>query len=281
MEALFSSYEETPNEHEAVVELPLDDIRPNPYQPRKHFDEEALAELAESIKQTGVFQPVIVRQSVIKGYELIAGERRVRASRMAGKETIPAIVRQLDEEVMIEIAVVENLQREDLSPLEEAEAYEMLMNKLNLTQAEVAERLGKSRPYIANYLRLLTLPDQIKHWVTDGELSMGQARTLLALKDKHLILQVAERVMDEQLTVRQLEELVQRYNQAQTPEATDKPTKKAAPKPPHIVACEQRIQERFGTGATIHQRGHKGKIEIEFLSESDLIRILDLLQIQL
>lgn len=281
MEALFSSYEETPNEHEAVVELPLDDIRPNPYQPRKHFDEEALAELAESIKQTGVFQPVIVRQSVIKGYELIAGERRVRASRMAGKDTIPAIVRQLDEEVMIEIAVVENLQREDLSPLEEAEAYEMLMNKLNLTQAEVAERLGKSRPYIANYLRLLTLPDQIKHWVTDGELSMGQARTLLALKDKHLILQVAEKVMDEQLTVRQLEELVQRYNQAQAPEATNKPIKKVLAKPPHIVACEQRIQERFGTGATIHQRGHKGKIEIEFLSESDLIRILDLLQIQL
>lgn len=281
MEALFSSYEEPANEHEVVVEISLDDIRPNPYQPRKHFDEEALAELAESIKQTGVFQPVIVRQSVIKGYELIAGERRVRASRLAGKETIPAIVRQLDEEVMIEIAVVENLQREDLSPLEEAEAYEMLMHKLNLTQAEVAERLGKSRPYIANYLRLLTLPDQIKHWVTDGELSMGQARTLLALKDKHLILQVAERVMDEQLTVRQLEELVQRYNQEQAPDATDKPAKKTLAKPAHIIACEQRIQERFGTGATIHQRGQKGKIEIEFLSESDLIRILDLLQIQL
>lgn len=230
VEVLFEPYEETPSEHEIVEELKLDDIRPNPYQPRKFFDEGTLNELAESIKQTGVFQPIIVRKSVIKGYELIAGERRVRASRLAGKTTIPAIVRQLDEEVMIEIAVIENLQREDLSPLEEAEAYEMLMHKLNLTQAQVAERIGKSRPYIANYLRLLSLPDAIKYWITDGELSMGQARTLLGLKNKEVMIQVAERVIEEQLTVRQLEELVQQYNEETdnvipTPPKPIKPTK--------------------------------------------------------
>lgn len=280
MEALFATYEETPSEHEVIQEIALSDIRPNPYQPRKFFDEEALQELAESIKQTGVFQPIIVRQSVIKGYELIAGERRVRASELAGKTTIPAIVRQLDETTMIEIAVVENLQREDLNPLEEAQAYEMLMDKLNLTQAEVAERMGKSRPYIANYLRLLTLPEAVKQWVIDGELSMGQARTLLGLKDKSQLLSVAEQVIETQLTVRQLEDLVQAYNREPEAEPERKPKDKPL-KSSYIIACEQRIQEHFGTGATIHQRGEKGKIEIEFLSESDLIRILDLLNIHL
>lgn len=281
MEALFSAYEETPTDNEIVEEIPLDQIRPNPYQPRKHFDEVALQELGESIKQSGVFQPVILRKSMIKGYELIAGERRVRASRLAGKTTIPAIVRQLDEERMIEIAVVENLQREDLSPLEEAEAYSMLMDKLNLTQAEVADRMGKSRPYIANYLRLLTLPDQIKQMVTEEKMSMGQARTLLGLKDKSQMIPVAEKVVKEHLTVRQLEELVQQYNQQMPIQPKkDEKTDKVA-KAPHIVEIEHQMQERFGTGASINQKGDKGKIEIEFLSQSDLIRILEMLDIQL
>ncbi|WP_124057774.1 ParB/RepB/Spo0J family partition protein [Vaginisenegalia massiliensis] len=277
MEALFTPYEETPNENEQVVEIALADIRPNPYQPRKSFDEEALKELAESIKQSGVFQPVILRKSSIKGYELIAGERRVRASRLAEKETIPAIVRQLDEQAMIEIAVIENLQREDLSALEEAEAYDMLMRKLELTQAQVAERIGKSRPYIANYLRLLSLPDKIKTWVSQQQLSMGQARTLLSLKDKKQMIPVAERVIKQQLTVRQVEELVQQVNTKE--EVEPKKRARQEQKPQHILECEHRIQERFGTGASILQKGQKGKIEIEFLSESDLIRILDLLDI--
>lgn len=281
MEALFTAYEEAPTDNEIVEEIALDQIRPNPYQPRKHFDELALQELADSIKQSGVFQPVILRKPMIKGYELIAGERRVRASRLAGKETIPAIVRQLDEEKMIEIAVVENLQREDLSPLEEAEAYSMLMDKLNLTQAEVADRMGKSRPYIANYLRLLTLPEQIKQMVTDEKLSMGQARTILGLKDKSQMVSVAEKVVAEHLTVRQLEELVQQYNQQLPikPNKADKVDKVA--KAPHIVEIEHQMQERFGTSASINQKGNKGKIEIEFLSQSDLIRILEMLDIQL
>lgn len=279
MDALFSSYEETPGENEIVEDIALDQIRANPYQPRKKFDEVALNELAESIKQSGVFQPVILRQSSIKGYELIAGERRVRASRLAGKETIPAIVRQLDEEQMIEIAVVENLQREDLSPLEEAEAYNILMENLNLTQAQVAERIGKSRPYIANYLRLLTLPEDIKKMVGE-ELSMGQARTILGLKDKDQLIPVANRVVSEGMTVRQLEELVQQLNDA-TPQDEEEPKKEKASKPSHYVAIEQQMQEYFGTATSINQRGQRGKIEIEFLSESDLIRILDLLNIHL
>ncbi|UUX33090.1 ParB/RepB/Spo0J family partition protein [Fundicoccus culcitae] len=281
MDALFSSYEETPADHEIVEDILLEDIRPNPYQPRKKFDETLLQELADSIKQSGVFQPVILRQSTIKGYELIAGERRVRASRMAGKTSIPAIVRDLDEQQMIEIAVIENLQREDLSPLEEAEAYSLLMNKLSLTQAEVADRMGKSRPYIANYIRLLSLPDEVKEMVNDNHLSMGQARTLLGLKDKNQLIPLAKKVLDEQLTVRQLEEYVQRLNsQSPAPDDTKKKPAKVK-KPAEIIAIEQQMQDYFGTSAIIHQKGDKGKIEIEYLSQSDLIRILDLLDIQL
>lgn len=283
MEALFSNYEETPSENEVVEEIALDEIRPNPYQPRKIFDEDALKELSESIKQSGVFQPVILRQSTIKGYELIAGERRVRASRLAGKTTIPAIVRQMDEEQMIEIAVVENLQREDLSPLEEAEAYQILMEKLELTQADVAERIGKSRPYIANYLRLLQLPEAIKTMVNDEQLSMGQARTILGLKDKEQQVALAKKVIQGQLTVRQLEELVQEMNQAgELKPKTKDPEKANKPQKPALYRdMENQMEEYFGTTTTINQRGKRGKIEIEFMSESDLIRILDLLNIQL
>lgn len=281
MEALFSSaYEESPSDNEVVTEIKLDEIRPNPYQPRKHFNEEALNELAESIKQQGVFQPVIIRRSTIKGYELIAGERRVRASRLAGKSTIPAIVRDIDDVQMIEIAVIENLQREDLSPLEEAEAYSMLMENLSLTQAEVADRIGKSRPYIANYLRLLQLPDTIKEYVNEEKLSMGQARTILGLKDKSQMIKLADKVIKENLTVRQLEELVQISNQSASlqPKTT---IKKPVNKSPYILAIEQQIEEKFGTSIQIVQKGDKGKIEIDYMNDADLTRILDLLNIQL
>ena len=282
MEALFSTYDETAQEQEVVEEISLDAIRPNPYQPRKHFDEAALQELAESIKQTGVFQPVILRRSAVKGYELIAGERRVRASRLAGKETIPAIIRQLKEEEMVEIAVIENLQREDLNPLEEAEAYQVLMDKLDLTQAQVAERLGKSRPYIANYLRLLQLPDQVKDWIVVGDLSMGQARTLLGLKDKVQLIKLAKRAIADHLTVRQLEEAVQQLNQqGQVLVPAKEPEIKPQARPAYIQAIEEQMEDYFGTQTRIKAKGDRGKIEIEYLSQSDLIRILDLLEIQI
>lgn len=278
MDALFGNiYEEIPNDNEVVTEIRLDQIRPNPYQPRKQFDEASLKELADSIQKTGVFQPIILRKSTIKGYELIAGERRVRASRLAGKETIPAIIRDLDEEAMIEIAVIENLQREDLSPLEEAEAYNMLMETLNLTQADVAERIGKSRPYIANYLRLLQLPDPIKAFVNEDKLSMGQARTILGLKDKQQMIKVAQRVVKDHLTVRQLEELVQTYNQTQP---VKKKPNKTTKKPAFIRDLEQKMEEKFGTTTTIVSKGDKGKIQIEYVSDADLTRILEILEIQ-
>ncbi|MDA9471074.1 ParB/RepB/Spo0J family partition protein [Enterococcus sp. 5H] len=275
----FASLEDVDVQKEEVIEIALNELRPNPYQPRKTFDEASLQELANSIQQSGVFQPIIVRKSAVKGYEIIAGERRFRASKLAEKETIPAIVREFDEEAMMQVAVLENLQREDLNPLEEAEAYDMLMKNLKLTQVEVAERLGKSRPYIANYLRLLTLPVQVKEMVQGETLSMGQARTLLGLKDKDLILTLAKRVVAENLTVRQLEQIVNDLNENQGKKAAKKEKKVIAEKPYYIRESEDRLMDKFGTTVAIQEKEGKGKIEIEYLSQSDLARILDILEI--
>lgn len=280
IDALFGDYAELSNidaANEQVQQIPLTDIRPNPYQPRKTFDETALNELAESIRISGVFQPIILRESKIKGYEIIAGERRFRASKLAGKETIPAIIREFDEEKMMEVAVLENLQREDLTSLEEAEAYEMMMKKLKLTQEEVATRLGKSRPYIANYLRLLGLPDAVKEMLQNEDISMGQARTLLGLKDKKQISKLAKRVVREHLTVRQLEQLVTKMNQ---PKEEAEQLTKNNKKPYYIRESEERLMDKFGTSVSINEKNQKGKIEIEYLSTEDLTRILDILEIQ-
>lgn len=275
----FASLEDVDVQKEEVLQIPLNELRPNPYQPRKTFDEASLQELANSIQQSGVFQPIIVRKSAVKGYEIIAGERRFRASKLADKETIPAIVREFDEEAMMQVAVLENLQREDLNPLEEAEAYDMLMKNLKLTQVEVAERLGKSRPYIANYLRLLTLPTQVKEMVQGETLSMGQARTLLGLKDKDLILTLAKRVVKENLTVRQLEQIVNDLNENQGKKVSKKEKKNTKDKPYYIRESEDRLMDKFGTTVAIQEKEGKGKIEIEYLSQSDLARILDILEI--
>ncbi len=280
IDALFSEYSDLDKIDvlsERIQEINLEEIRPNPYQPRKIFDEEALDELARSIKQSGVFQPIILRESTIKGYEIIAGERRFRASKIAGKTTIPAIIREFDEEKMMEVAVLENLQREDLTSLEEAVAYDMLMKKLKLTQEEVAARLGKSRPYIANYLRLLGLPEVVKQMLQVNDISMGQARTLLGLKDKKQIVKLAKKVMKENLTVRQLEQLVAKMNH---PKEKTEQTEKTAKKPYYIRESEERLMDKFGTSVKIHEKDKKGKIEIEYLSTEDLTRILDVLDIQ-
>ncbi|WP_320163801.1 ParB/RepB/Spo0J family partition protein [uncultured Trichococcus sp.] len=282
IDALFSNFEDIEKideKTEKVQEIPLDEIRPNPYQPRKTFDDSTLRELADSIMLNGVIQPVILRQSSVKGYEIIAGERRVRASRLAGKTTIPAIVREFDETAMIEVAILENLQREDLTPLEEAEGYQTLMNKLNLTQVDVAQRLGKSRPYIANHLRLLNLPQDVKRMLQEGLISMGQARTLLGLNDESLISELAKRAAEEGITVRHLELLVQQLNNPG--DVAKKKTKKKETKPVYIKESEERLMDKFGTSVQISSKGEKGKIEIEYLSPADLTRILDILQISL
>lgn len=275
----FASLEEVDVQKEEIVDLDLAELRPNPYQPRKTFDEAALQELAQSIKQSGVFQPIIVRKSDVKGYEIIAGERRFRASKLAGKTSIPAIIREFDEAAMMQIAVLENLQREDLSPLEEAEAYDMLMKNLKLTQVELSERLGKSRPYIANHLRLLTLPEVVKELLQGEQLSMGQARTLLGLKNRELMAEVAARAIKESLTVRQLEQLVSELND-QKAVPKKKVKKEAAAKPYYIRESEERLMDKFGTSVLIQEKEGKGKIEIEYLSADDLTRILDILEIK-
>ena len=276
IDALFQDIEEVDVKKEEVLDLPLNELRPNPYQPRKTFDEQSLKELANSIERSGVFQPIIVRRSQIKGYEIIAGERRFRASKLAGKTNIPAIIRNFDEEMMMQIAVLENLQREDLNPLEEAEAYDMLMKNLKLTQAQVAERLGKSRPYIANYLRLLSLPKLVKEMVQEERLSMGQARTLLGLKDKSNLLKLANRCVKENLTVRQLEKLVSEMNEAKEKKKIPRWMKE---KPYDLRESEERLMDKFGTSVAIQEKNGKGRIEIEYLSQNDLTRILDILDI--
>jgi len=267
---------------ETVVDLTLADIRPNPYQPRQKFDKKGLDDLAASIEKTGVFQPIIVRQpdKTLERYEILAGERRFRASKIAGKTTIPGIIRDITEEQMMEIAVLENLQREDLTPLEEAEAYDTLMTKLTLTQAQVSERLGKSRPYIANYLRLLGLPKAVKDMLQHNELSMGQARTLLSLKDKTKLVALAKKAVAEGMTVRAVEAEVNKLNGA-AKKLAKKPAKK---KSPFLRSTENQLQERFGTQVSINEalnKDHQGRIEIEYLSNDDLNRILDLLDIHL
>ncbi|GKQ43462.1 chromosome partitioning protein ParB [Companilactobacillus sp. RD055328] len=278
IDAIFSDFEgqEVISSEENVIDVQLENVRPNPYQPRTQFDEEALQDLADSIKENGVFQPIIVRQSV-NGYEIIAGERRFRASKLAGEKTIPAIVRDLDERQMLEIAVLENLQREDLSPLEEAEAYDTLIKKLKITQEEVSKRLGKSRPYIANYLRLLNLPPMSKKYLKDGKLSMGQARTLLGLKDKEKIDFIAKQVVQRGITVRELEKMVNEANNAKP-----RPLKRVPAKSPFIKASQEELISKFDAPIEISENkdGH-GKIQIDFKSTDDLNRILDIIGIDI
>lgn len=258
-----------------IQEIPITEIRPNPYQPRVEFDATALEELAHSIRQQGVLQPVILRKSAIKGYEIVSGERRTRAAEQAGRKTIPAIVRQMTDDEMIEIAIVENLQREDLTPLEEAQAYQNLMTMLRLTQAQVAERIGKSRSYIANFLRLLDLNEDVKKWLQLGELSMGQARTLLGLKNKKEQSHLAKKVIEEGITVRQLEKMVQALNEP-APKVSQK---KLPQKSGYIRESEDLLMNKFGVTVQIKEKGKKGKIEIEYLSQEELTRILDILDI--
>jgi chromosome segregation DNA-binding protein len=181
LDALLSSLEV--DEQEKVEEIPLKEIRPNPYQPRRIFDEKAIEELKQSIIEHGVLQPIILRKT-IRGYEIVVGERRFRAAKAANLEKIPAVVRNINEQEMMELALLENLQREDLTPIEEGRAYQMIMDRLNITQEELSKRIGKSRPHIANHVRLLSLPPQIQQMINENQLSMGHGRALLGLKQK-------------------------------------------------------------------------------------------------
>ncbi|UQS84959.1 ParB/RepB/Spo0J family partition protein [Apilactobacillus apisilvae] len=282
IEALFADNDVDEGQEE-VLDLTINKLSPNPFQPRTHFDTKALKDLTLSIKKSGVFQPIIVRKTAGKNdaYEILAGERRFRASRMADKKTIPAIVRDASDEQMMEIAVLENLQREDLNPIEEAEAYNTLMTKLEITQAEVSKRLGKSRPYIANYLRLLGLPTEVKDMLTKNQLSMGQARTLLSVKNKQDLITLAKRAYGETLTVRQLEKAIEELSS--TPKKKKKP-RRSTKQSPFLRAYEDELQDKFGTNVNISSSRAKkgsGKLEINYTSDDDLNRILQILDINL
>ncbi|MEB1808239.1 MAG: ParB/RepB/Spo0J family partition protein [Bacillaceae bacterium] len=266
-------FPEAANEkEEKVQEIKVKDLRPNPYQPRKNFSQKSIEELKESIQNHGILQPLIARKS-IKGYEIVVGERRYRAAIEAGLETVPVVIRDLSEEKMMELALIENLQREDLNPIEEAMAYEKLMQHMQVTQEQLAIRLGKSRPHVANHLRLLQLPNVVQQFIQDGKLSMGHGRALLGLKDKSSLSRLLEKVLQEKLSVRELEKLVQRIN-----ENVSRETKKENDtKSPFVKSSEESLRNFFGTSVTIKKGKRKGKIEIDFFSEDDLERILVLL----
>lgn len=263
-------------EDDKIIELPLKQLRPNPYQPRKHFDEQGIQELAESIKQHGVIQPVIVR-SVLKGFELIAGERRYRASQMLGLETIPAVVRSFTDDQTMEIALIENLQRENLNAIELAQAYQNLMDQLKLTQEELSVKVGKSRSHIANFLRLLNLPEDVKDYVSRGTLSMGHARAIAGVKDADAVKQLAKSTIDQEWSVRQLEEAIQQMNRSK---AKPSEKKKMISRDPYIEHIEESLREQFRTTVKIKQTKQKGKgkIEISYFSNEDLERLLEMMK---
>lgn len=271
LDAFFSNMEV--EREESLKDVKLNELRPNPYQPRRIFDDESIEELKQSIIEHGILQPLIVRKS-IKGYEIVVGERRFRAAKEANLEKIPVIVKNLTEQQMMELAVLENLQREDLTPIEEGTAYQVLMEKLNLTQEELAKRLGKSRPHIANHIRLLSLPPKIQDLISNNQISMGHGRALLGLKKKDKLFVLVDKIIKEGLNVRQLEQLVQEINE-HVPRETKQPK---IEKDIFIKEQESTLRDRLGTTVNIKQSKNKGKIEIEFFTKEDLVRILELLE---
>ena len=270
LDAIFATENvEIVTDNDKIVEIALDEIKKNPYQPRTYFNEEKLNELKESIEKNGLLQPIIVKKAV-KGYYIIAGERRYRAFELLDRKEIPAIIKEMTDEEMMVFAVLENLQREDLSALEESESYKNLMYKMSLTQEELAKKLGKSRPYIANSLRLLKLPTEIKNKLEQGVISTAHARTLLSLKTKKAMEEVCVLVVERKMSVRELEEYVAKL-------LKPREVKKTKAKDIFIEEQENIIKKRLGTSVTIKQsRNKKGKIEIEFKDNDEFERIISL-----
>ena len=253
-----------------LMQLPVSQVRPNPYQPRQHFDTERLQELASSLKTQGLIQPIVVRRQ-LDGFELIAGERRWRAARLAGLETIPALVRRASDEEVLGLALLENLQRDDLNPLEEARAYQRLQTEFHLRQEDVAQYVGKDRSSIANALRLLKLPPVLQEDLEAGRLTMGHARALLALESEEAQLRLRDQILASGLSVRETEAQV-RAQKRSAPDGRSKPA--------HFVVIEETLQRHLGTRVAIRPGRKQGKIEITYTGEDDLHRLLALLQHQ-
>ncbi|UXR96554.1 ParB/RepB/Spo0J family partition protein [Staphylococcus epidermidis] len=259
------------NNDDSVQFIALELIRPNPYQPRKTFEEERLNDLASSIQQHGILQPIVLRQTV-QGYYIVVGERRFRASKLAGLTEVPAIIKELSDEDMMELAIIENLQREDLNAIEEAESYKKMMTDLNITQQEVARRLGKSRPYIANMLRLLQLPKNVAQMVQQGALSSAHGRTLLTLKDASKIKKTAKQAAQESWSVRYLEEYVNGLVSKDMSRKVDKETKGSKPK--MIQQQERFLKKQYSAKVDISTSKNVGKITFEFKSEAEFKRLI-------
>ena len=254
-------------EKQEQTKINIDQIRPNPYQPRKVFDDTALQELSQSIKQHGVFTPILVKKS-IQGYDLIAGERRLRASKLAGMSDIPAIIVDLNDQEMMEIALLENIQRENLNGIEEAKAYEQLIQRLNYTQEQLANRVGKSREHITNTLRLLKLPEDVQEYVVQKKLSMGHVRALIGLKDENMIRKIAKPAIDQGLSVRKIEQLVKDLQHKKEPE-------KQVEENIFIKEAKNKLEEYFQTSVKVSEHS----ISIHYENEEDMNRILELLNL--
>lgn len=283
LEALLSAEADEGREEPGarVVYLRVEDIRPGAHQPRRGFDEDRLEELAASIREHGVVQPVVVRPVAEGGYELVAGERRWRASARAGLRVIPAVIRELSDRETLEVGLIENLQREDLEPLEEAAAYRTLIEEFDLTQEELAQRVGKSRSVITNSLRLLTLPEAIKGYLGEGQLSAGHARALLGLEDEEIMLAVAHRVVERGLSVRQTEELVRASKERETARAAVEEVgaggkrEESDPVQLWLKDLEGQLRDALGTKVMIKGKGERGRIVIEYFASEDLERIAE------
>ena len=263
---------EVPANAESVVYINLNDIKPNASQPRKVFDEEALADLADSIKEHGVIQPILLRPSK-KGYELVAGERRWRAARLAGLKEIPAIVRDLDEKTNAFYALIENVQREDLNAIEEAEGIKEIIDKYGLTQEETSKVVGKSRPYVSNALRLLSLPREVKELVNSGSLTQGHARAVAGLAGEALQVEVAQKAAKEGWSVRQIENYT-----AQKPKKKPAKKKTAVKKDAETKALEETLSEGLGTRVTVEGSSKRGKIIVEYYSAEELERLAEMMK---
>jgi len=266
LDALFSERIEVEEVAEKIPLISLDDIIPNRFQPRKFIDEDKIDELASSIRENGVIQPIVVRKMNGK-YEIIVGERRVRAAKKAGLKEIPALVKEYSDIRALEVALIENLQREDLNPIEEALAYKMIIEREMITQEELSKKIGKSRSYIANMIRLLELPESVKEHVSRGTISVGQAKAILAIPDKKSQEELVKKILAEQLSVREVERIARKKN---VPRGTGK-----YEKDPDIEEIEDQLRSRFGTKVVVDYRGGKGSIKIEFYSREELERILD------
>ena len=265
----------------SVTDLAVDRIVPNPYQPREHFDDAALEELAQSIRQLGIIQPLTVRSLGPNHFELISGERRLRAARLAGLDRVPAYIREADTEAMLEMAIVENVQREQLNPIEISLGYRRLMDECDLTQEQVALKVGKSRPAVANYLRLLKLPPLIQAGLRDGHLTTGHARALLSLESDEQQQEVLDAIINKGLSVRETEQLVKKMSAPARPAKASGKAENALPQ--HVRLEMERMTDRIrstlGTKVAIKPSsdGKSGKIEVEFYSADDLERLVDLL----